>query len=79
LLDKMKADGNDKRIIYARFDMHIVFIDKLRKLFLQSGGTPVYSQGDKQSSEPFKLDARLDAVDFFMDEDATQPIVVTKP
>jgi hypothetical protein len=78
LLQQMKETGNNARVVYARFNLHVMFAEQLRKNFMQSG-PETYSQGGRPPSDPFKFDAHLDSVEFFTDEDMTKLIYTFTP
>ncbi len=75
----MRVEGNDKRIVYARFNFHLIFAEQLRRNFVEGQAAPTYLQDNRPPSEPFKIDAELDSVDFFTDEDMTNKVYSFKP
>jgi Domain of unknown function (DUF4852) len=79
LLNKMKAEGNDKRNVYARFNLHVTYAEQLRRNFLSGQANVSYSQDNRPPTDPFRLDAQLDSITFFSDEDMKNPIWTYKP
>jgi len=72
LLERMKRAGNVAREILVRFNLRILFIDRIL----------VNDMGKKQQAripENVRLDAQLDSIEFFEDKDMTRRIYVYEP
>jgi hypothetical protein len=77
LLQRMQAEGNDSRRIYARFNLTLVYIEPWRKR--KASENLLYGAAYTQSKytdnpTAMRLDARLDSIDFFEDAAMTRLI-----
>lgn len=80
LLERMKAAGNTDRIIRARFNMRVTYIEPLRKSM--PGEALDYRQNGMSGasrSRILRLDTRLDSVEFFEDENLTRMVYSYRP
>jgi hypothetical protein len=76
LLQQMKDDKNDDRIVYARFNLRIIYIDPLRK-DIQTGTSSAaahYTQSNAPDAQSIRIDVHLDSIDFFEDAARTKLI-----
>ncbi|MDE1901222.1 MAG: DUF4852 domain-containing protein [Alphaproteobacteria bacterium] len=67
LLGNMDKDGNISRIVYARFNLRITYIDPMRKMPGGQGEADIYHQSNAPDNESVRLDAHLDSIDFYED------------
>jgi hypothetical protein len=69
VVDKLAADHNTNRNIFARLNIKIIYIDALRKSTMRNGDMIVtrYDQTTDGPSQTVRLDARLDSIDFYTD------------
>jgi hypothetical protein len=74
LLSRMKEDGNNNRVIYARFNLRIAYIEPLRKSHLGAGKPQFVQNSMARTNRTMRIDVRLDSVDFFEDDDRTRLI-----
>lgn len=77
LLKKMDADKNTERVIYARFNLRIVYIEAFRKTIganYKGENKSQYEQGKSSENGNLRLDARLDSISFYADREMTQII-----
>jgi len=65
LVMRMERDKNYDRIIYARFNVKILYIEPLRKRLLTSGEY-IYKQGEKNFMLA-NMDSTVESIDFFED------------
>lgn len=80
LLKDMIAHNNADRIVFARFNFKVVYIEPLlRSIQSKYSSDLIYSQATKAERREMRLDARLDSVDFFEDENMTKLIYQYKP
>lgn len=80
LLKTMESDNNSSRIVYTRFKFHVVYIEPLLKsLQSKNSSDIVYTQATKSERREMRLDAILDAIDFYEDEAMTKLIYEYKP
>ncbi|MDR3424789.1 MAG: DUF4852 domain-containing protein [Alphaproteobacteria bacterium] len=77
LLDQMDRDKDSDRIIYARFNLRVVFIDAWRKIVNKEGGTeaiPRYEQTKAPMPDTVRFDVNLDSISFYEDPEMTRLI-----
>ena len=79
LLARLTGGGNTQRIIQARFNLDIAYIEPLRRTFNQSTSQASYAQPGGGRNDAIRMDARLNSIEFFEDEEKTKPIYVYKP
>ncbi len=72
LVMRMERDKNYDRIIYARFNVKILYVEPLRKRTMTNGET-IYKQGDKTFMLA-NLDATVESIDFYEDSKHTRLI-----
>jgi len=77
LLQQMKDSNNDSRTIRARFNLHVVYVAPLYK-DVHAGSVKDQAQAGEEKGN-MRLDARLDSVDFFEDQDMTKLIYKFQP
>ncbi|HUY68880.1 MAG TPA: DUF4852 domain-containing protein [Alphaproteobacteria bacterium] len=80
LLKQMDKDKNRDRIVYAQFNLRIVYIEPIHRV-ATGGGAPVkYLQaGQTVDTHGIQFAARLDSVDFYEDPARTRLIYTYKP
>jgi hypothetical protein len=76
LLQHMIADGNNNRQIYARFNLRITNVAPLHPVAAALGS---YEQEGKLSRDGVILDAWLDSIDFYRDQDRTSMVYHYQP
>jgi len=71
LIKLMDADQDPHRVIFARFNMHITYIEPLRKNVSNSSGAILenYSQSKDGSPHDLRIDAQMDSIEFYEDQD----------
>jgi len=80
LVARMEEDGNKDRIIYVRFNVHIVYIEPFMKIEDPADSANVhYSQPSSHVSKEVRLDARLDSIVFYEDKKMTKSIYTYAP
>jgi len=80
LIARMDAEGNKDRIIYVRFNVHIVYIEPYMKIEDKTDATIVrYGQPNSHVAKEVRLDARLDSIIFYEDKKMTKPIYTYAP
>ena len=69
IVDRLAADHNTNRYVYARLNIKIIYIDALRKSTSRVGEMIVtrYDQTTDGPLQSVRLDARLDSIDFYAD------------
>ena len=76
LLKHMGEQQNDKRLVYARFNLRVLYIAPWKEAFLdikdKSSGR--YQQSDALPNFAVRLDARLDTISFYEDPERTKLI-----
>ena len=77
LLKQMDDGGNTSRIIHARFNIRITRIEPLIKI-VDNTGTH-FGQAGVPGIGSVTMDARLDSIDFYSDEERTQLIYHYQP
>ncbi len=70
LVKQLDADQNPNRVIFARFNMHITYIEPVRKNVTNVSGTllETYSQAKEGDPHILRLDAQMDNIEFYEDE-----------
>lgn len=68
LLRRMDANGNKERLIYVRFNLHINYVGKVDKNPDPSSTDLMYTQQGAARDAPVLLNAQIDTIDFFEDE-----------
>ena len=71
LLQRMLDAKNADRIIYGRFNLHIMYIDKMRAA-VTPGST--LTETRTGGNDPMRMDAHLDSIEIFEDEAHTKPL-----
>lgn len=81
LLKQMEAEKNNDRVIYARFNLRIVYVSPLRRELKpgEAATNAVYTQGEKSGMDGMRLDAHLDSIEFYGDEAMTKLIYRYQP
>ncbi len=81
LLLRMNKDDNPKRIIFVRFNFRTVYIEPLSKIERQTagGGKTIYSQINAASTGEVRIDAQLDSIGFYEDQERTKLIYLYAP
>lgn len=79
LLDLMSKDNNPNRIVKARFNMRINFVEKFHRISNSNNFDYFYSQDEKQENNAARLDAHLDSVEFFEDAAMRKLIYTYRP
>jgi hypothetical protein len=76
LLARMDQAQNDIRLIYARFNLRIVYIEPFQKVLVSPRDTTsyTYKQQNEAMPEYVRFDTRLDSIDFFEDPEMTKLI-----
>lgn len=82
LLNRMNMAGNRDHIVYARFNMRVVYVAPIAERPESRGNrritaAPMVTQNIK--SNAIFLDARLDSIEYFEDPDRTKLIYIYKP
>jgi hypothetical protein len=69
LFEQMKESDNSDHLIFARFNLSILYIDPLRKSTSRFGAVTVnhYAQSNAPQPETVRFDVRLDSIDFYAD------------
>jgi len=78
MLQRMEADGNTARRIYARFNLTITYIEPLRGAGDFNNMNERYTQFRVNDISSVHMDARLDSIDFFEDKALTRLIYEAK-
>jgi len=78
LLHRMDGVGNTKHTIYAKFLLRVVNIDPLRQ-FDKFDGKEHFTQSMSRMDEEIHLDVRLDAVNFYEDQEMTRLLYSYRP
>ena len=80
LLHRMIANGNKKRFVYAHFEIKITRIEPLIKHMKEVKGQQIsyYTQG-KFLADTVQLDAELNSIKFYEDEDMTRLLYTYTP
>ena len=77
LLKQMNEENNTDRTVYGRFYLRITYIEPLVRY--ASADNVQYHQSNKQLDGAVRLDARLDAVDFYADPEMTRLLYHYQP
>jgi hypothetical protein len=79
LLQQMRNDKNIDRIIYARFNLRVVYIDQLRDVSQgEISNGSAYSQSNSPDNRATRLDVSLDSAEFYEDVNMTKLVYRTK-
>ena len=80
LMKTMNTTNNIDRIVYTRFNFKVVYIEPLtRNIQSTSSNEVIYSQASKSERREMRMDAHLDSIGFFQDEEMTKLIYEYKP
>ncbi len=78
LLQQMKDDKNENRVVSAWFNLRVIYVEPLRQGQL-SGEERRYSQSNSLDPTMVRLDVHLDSIDFYEDEAMTKLIYHYQP
>lgn len=76
LLELMAVDNNPSRIVKARFNLRITYVEKFKRIPHADREGYYYSQSDKREHDMAQMDAHLDSVEFYEDA-ATKKLIYT--
>lgn len=79
LLELMKVDNNPSRIVKARFNLRIAYVEKFRRIPYSDRAGYYYSQSDKHEHDAAQMDAHLDSVEFYEDAAMKKLIYTYRP
>ena len=76
MLQRMRAEGNDHHRIYARFNLTITFVAPWQRRAETNDlkSSTVYEQAGHNDVRAIHMQARLDSIDFFEDQQMTRLI-----
>ncbi|MBV8061265.1 MAG: DUF4852 domain-containing protein [Alphaproteobacteria bacterium] len=77
LLKRMTTAGNEKRFVFARINFTVTYVEPLHKVVFHNGAPTIFAQSEMSPNEPVRLDSRLESVDFYEDEAASQKLLYT--
>lgn len=77
LLKQIEKDQNVDRIVYARFKIKVIYIQPILKKDAGPWGKESYTQNGTESIA--RVDARLDAIEFYRDKERTKLIIKYVP
>lgn len=78
ILKRMEANGNKDHLIYARFNVNIVFVQLLTRK-KDNQNLPTGKLVQKANDSAIRLDARAASIDFFEDEGRTKQVYSFRP
>jgi hypothetical protein len=81
LMKRMDEAGNKEHIVFARFNLRVVYVGPLTRKKDESGAyAGRYRQSDLANSvDNIRLDSRLESIDYYEDEAATKLIYSYSP
>lgn len=80
LLEEMKEDNNDDRILTASFNLRVLYIEPWRKIeSTLPAGTPHYEQPSIKDPVFIHMETRLDSIDFYEDKERTHLVYHYEP
>lgn len=75
LIEYMNKYDNGERVVWLRFNMRMVYVEPvIRSASASDTGQYVYKQGQTTQFDSIKIDARIEAIDVFEDEELTKLI-----
>ncbi|MER2520477.1 MAG: DUF4852 domain-containing protein [Bdellovibrionales bacterium] len=78
LLELMDRDNNPSRIVKARFNLRVIYVEKFHRTSDGDQGY-YYTQKDKHEGPSARLEAHLDSVEFFEDAAMRKLIYTYRP
>lgn len=79
ILELMNRDNNSSRIVKARFNLRVTYVEKFRRISSDNSQGYFYAQDEKQENNDARLEAHLDSVEFFEDAAMKRLIYTYRP